>query len=121
MFYEYLEQQLKTIETNRNKKIIVGSKNYVGEIAALYFTGEIKSERFLSLLGMDDEYDFFVDHLHFDYSKFKAVWLRTYSHHLLIKISNNEKMKQNIVPMLKNKILSSSNNEYTEILIKYFI
>jgi hypothetical protein len=121
MIYEYLEQQLKTIETNRHKKIIVGSQNYVGEIAALYFIGEIKSERFLSLLGMDDEYDFFVDPLHFDYTKFKVVWLRMYSHNLLIKISNNEKMKQNIVPMLKNKILSSSNNQYTEILIKYFI
>jgi hypothetical protein len=121
MIYEYLKQQLKTIELNKQKKIIVGSKNYVIEIAVLYFIGEIKSERFLNLLGTDDQFDFFVDPLHFDYRKFKIAWLRTYNHQLLLEISNNEKMKQNIVPMLKNKILSSSNNEYTEILIKYFI
>lgn len=119
---EFLEKRLSTIKEDREKGIIVGySDNYVIEFAIKYFIGEIKNDKMKSFIGVDEEYDLFIDPESYDFEKFKPVWLKKYSDEILERMSENKCMASNIVKILKERIENSNDKKYIDIFIKHFI
>lgn len=118
----FLEQRLIKIKDDRSKGITYWyTDNYVAMFAISYFLGEIKSDKMKTFIGIDDEYDLFVDPENFDYSKLKPVWLKHYSDPILDDMSKNTVMHSNIVNILKERINNTSDKRYVEILLKHFI
>jgi hypothetical protein len=119
---DFIEQRLKKIKEDRIKGIIYGdTDSYVAQFAIRYFLGEIKSDKMKTFIGIDDEYDLFVDPEGFDYSKLKPVWLKRYSGPLLDDMSKNNVMHSNIVSILKERINNTSDKRYVDVLLKHFI
>jgi hypothetical protein len=118
----FLTERLSAIEKDLAKgSHSVYRDNYVAVIAIGYFDGKFKSDKIKSFIGIDDEYDLFVDPEHFNYDKFKPVWLKRYYDVLLDKMSKNDHMKTNIVKILKERIESTNDKAYVNIFLKHFI
>lgn len=119
---DFIEQRLIKIKDDRSKGITYWyTDNYVAVFAISYFLDEIKSDKMKTFIGIDDEYDLFVDPENFDYSKFKPVWLKHYSDSILDEMSKNTVMHSNIVSILKERINNTSDKRYVDILLKHFI
>jgi hypothetical protein len=119
---DFLEKRLSTINEDREKgKIVSYTNNYIIEFGIKYFFGEIKNDKMKSFVGVDEEYDLFIDPESYDFKKFKPVWLKKYSDELLDRMSENECMSSNIVKILKERVENSNDKKYIDILIKHFI
>ena len=83
--------------------------------------GELKNKELEDYKGVVDEYDMFIDPDGFDYAKFDPVWLKRYSDDLLMKISENKYMRNNILKILKERIINSKDQTYLSIVLKHFV
>ncbi len=119
--FKFLEERLSTIKEDREKGIVGYVDNYVIEFGVQYFLGEIKNSKMKCFIGVDDEYDLFVDPEGYDYKKLKPVWLKKYNDELLDRMAKNEHMSRHIVTVLKERIEKSNDKKYIDILIKHFI
>lgn len=63
---------------------------------------ELIDSRMKDYLGIDDEYELFVDPESFDYDKFNPSWLKNYSDDLLEKMAENEHMRPHIIKVLRS-------------------
>ena len=72
-------------------------------------------------LGVNDEYDLFVDPEAFDYNRFRPVWLKNYSNDLLERIAVNEHIRLHVIEVLKERIKNTNDKKYLEIFIKHFV
>lgn len=118
---DYLEgQKLKNLSQEIKFKSFPGD-TYLIQFGIWYFSNEISSSKMKEYVGIEQEYDFFVDPKNFNYSEFIPSWLKKYSESLLEKISTNEYMRTPLIEVLKERIKFSNDKRYYEIFIKYFV
>jgi len=118
---DFIKKRLLAIKSDREKGIYRGyADNYIVEFAILYFLGELKNPKMKDYVGIDDEYDLFVNPEGYNYEKLKPNWLKSFSGDVLEKMSKNEHMHSHIIEILKERISDSKDKQYTDILIKYY-
>ncbi|MBM7614170.1 SIR2 family protein [Alkaliphilus hydrothermalis] len=119
---DYVSDRISEINSNKEKGVtVLKTGDYLVEFASQFFMGELKNEELNEYKGVVDEYDMFIDPNCFDYSKFDPVWLKRYSDELLMKISENKHMRNNILKILKERIVYSKDHMYLSILLKHFV
>ncbi|WP_319995466.1 SIR2 family protein [Trichococcus shcherbakoviae] len=118
----FIEERLSTIRSDKEKGIQkMYADNHIVTFAIQYFIGELNNSKMKDFVGIDDEYDLFVDPEDFDYKKFKAIWLKNYSEELLEKISKDKNMRPHLIEILKERVKNSKDKRYLDILLKYFM
>ncbi|ARD47987.1 SIR2 family protein [Sporosarcina sp. P33] len=121
LILDYLEQQKLKISSQEIKLKSFPSNSYITQFAIWYFMDELTSSKMREYIGIEPEYDFFIDPQNFDYDEFIPSWLKTYSKPLLEKISANEHMKDHLIEILKDRIKFSNDKRYFEIFVEYFM
>ena len=121
LILDYLEQQKLKISSQEIKLKSFPSNSYITQFAIWYFMDELTSSKMREYIGIEPEYDFFIDPQNFDYDEFIPSWLKTYSKPLLVKISANEHMKDHLIEILKDRIKFSNDKRYFEIFVEYFM
>uniref|UniRef100_UPI0032B08E18 SIR2-like domain-containing protein n=1 Tax=Bacillus subtilis TaxID=1423 RepID=UPI0032B08E18 len=122
LIIEYLETRKVNYIVEKEKGIQTFSSNdYMSTFGIWYFLEEINNSKMEEFIGMDDQYDFFVDPENFDYKKFIPSWLKNYNDKLLGKIAGNKHMKHHVIEVLKERVKNSNDKRYLEILMNYFI
>jgi NAD-dependent SIR2 family protein deacetylase len=108
--------------SDRKNGIIKGyANNYALQFGIQYFLGGLRDLEMKEYMGVDDEFDMFVNPETFDFEKFRPSWLKTYGERLLIKIAENNQMRNHIIEILKERITNTKDKRYLEIFLKYFI
>ncbi|MEH7077989.1 hypothetical protein V7101_05045 [Bacillus velezensis] len=124
---EYEELIIEYLETRKANYIVekgiqtFSSNDYMSTFGLWYFLEEINNSKMEEFIGMDDQYDFFVDPENFDYKKFIPSWLKNYNDKLLGKIAGNKHMKHHVIEVLKERVKNSNDKRYLEILMNHFI
>lgn len=122
LIIEYLEKRKVDYIVNKEKGIqTFSSNNYMVTFGILYFLNEFENPKIEGFIGIDDQYDFFVDPKNFDYLKFIPSWLKNYNDKLLGEIAGNKYMKHHVTQILKERVKNSNDKRYLEILMNYFI
>lgn len=122
MIIEFLDKRMsKLLNDRKNGITALYSDNYVVKFGIWYFLGELSDSRLKDYIGVNDEYDLFVDPEAFDYDKFSPSWLKKYSDELLEKIADNKYMRSNIIEVLKERIKNTKDKKYLEVLMKHFL
>lgn len=122
LIINYMDNRMSNVLRDRAKKVkVIYANDYVLDFGIWYFIDELSDKRMMDYIGIDDEYDLFIDPEHFDYSKFKATWLKKYPDDLLEKIARNSFMHPHVIEVLKERIINSKDKKYIEIFIKHFI
>ena len=118
----YVSDRISEIKSNTEKGVtVLTTGDYLVEFASQFFMGELKNKELEEYKGVVDEYDMFIDPDGFDYAKFDPVWLKRYSDDLLMKISENKYMRNNILKILKERIINSKDHTYLGMLLKHFV
>lgn len=118
----YVSDRISEIKSNTEKGVtVLTTGDYLVEFASQFFMGELKNKELEEYKGVVDEYDMFIDPDGFDYAKFDPVWLKRYSDDLLMKISENKYMRNNILKILKERIINSKDHTYLSMLLKHFV
>ncbi len=128
-FYKYLKnikdkmsvKEMETLERYPNTKNDLGEKLiYISNLKLNNYL--INDKLFKEFLGIFDEYDFLFDINSFEVSKFKLDWINNCRDKLLITISKNEKIKEEIQRQIKNNILNDRkiDKETLRKCFKYF-
>ncbi len=122
LIIEYLEKRKLDYFVQKEKGIqSFTSNNYMSTFGVWYFLKEINNSKMKDFIGINDEYDFFVDPENFDYKKFIPSWLKNYNDKLLGKIAGNKHMKHHVIEVLKERVENSNDKWYLEILMNHFI
>lgn len=122
MIIEFLDNRISKILADKKHGITAGyADNYVVKFGIWYFLGELTDSRMKDYMGINDEYDLFVDPEAFDYDKFSPSWLKNYSEELLKKIAENEHMRPHIIEVLKERIKNTKDKKYLDIFMECFL
>ncbi|WP_079708736.1 hypothetical protein [Paraliobacillus ryukyuensis] len=122
LMIEYLEKRKLDYIVEKEKGIQSFSPtDYLRTFGIWYFLKEITNDKMKEFIGINDEYDFFVDPENFDYKKFIPSWLKNYNEKLLSEIDGNKYMKNQVIEILKERINNSNDKRYLEILMNHFI
>ena len=121
LILEYLEQQKLKKSSHEGKLKSFPSDSYIITFGIWYFLDKLTNSKMREYIGIEPEYDFFVDPQNFNYNEFIPSWLKNYSESLLKKISTNEYMRSHILEILKDRIKSSNDKRYFEIFIEHFM
>ncbi|NRS46428.1 SIR2 family protein [Brevibacillus sp. HB2.2] len=122
LIIEYMEKRkLNILADIENGVTSFYSEDYFVMFGSLYFLGYLTGINMENYLGLYDEYDFFVDPMSFNFTKFRLKWLKDYSEEVLERIAENESIRIPIVKMLKERIKDTNDKEYLEIFMKYFV
>lgn len=122
MIIEFLDKRMSNILNDRKNGITaLYSDDYVVKFGIWYFLGELTDSRLKDYIGVNDEYDLFVDPEAFDYDKLSPSWLKNYSDELLEKIADNKYMRSHIIEVLKERIKNTKDKKYLEVLMKHFL
>ena len=122
LIIEYLKKRKLDYNVEKEKGIkFFTSKDYMSTFGIWYFLKEINNPKMKEFIGINDEYDFFVDPENFDYKKFIPSWLKTYNEKLLSEIAGNKHMNYQVIEVLKERINNSNDKRYLEILMNHFI
>jgi SIR2-like domain len=122
LIIEYLETRKVDYIVEKEKKIQTFSSNdYMSTFGIWYFLKEVNNSKMKEFIGIDDQYDFFVDPVNFDYKKFIPSWLKNYNDKLLGEIAGNKHMKHHVIEVLKERVENSNDKRYLEILMNHFI
>lgn len=122
LIINYLEKRKADNNFEQENKIQTFTiNNYMGIVGIWYFLGEINNSRMREFIGVNAEYDFFVEPKNFDYKNFIPSWLKKYNDELLNEIAGNRYMNLQVIDVLKERIKSTNDKRYLEILMKHFI
>lgn len=118
---DYLEQQKLKNSSQEIKFKSFPSDSYLTRFGIWYFLDKLTNSKMREYIGIEPEYDFFVDPQNFNYNEFIPSWLKNYSEPLLEKISANEYMRGPLIEILKDRIKLSNDKRYFEIFVQYFM
>ncbi len=119
---KFMDKRKSDILADKEKGVIVGyADNYFVTFGIWYFLGKFTNPKMKDYLGVNEEYDMFVDPDNFDYKKLSPAWLKSYSDKLLKKMVENETMRTHIVEVLKERMQNSNDKKYFEIFTKCLI
>lgn len=121
IIFKYLEKEKSAFLATKGKGINIFKIDYLNIIAILFFLKKIKNHKIKDFVGINNEFDFFVDPKNFDYKNFVPSWLKQYSGELLDEISKNKHMKPQIIKILKERIEKTKDKKYLEILLNHFL
>lgn len=122
LIIRFMDKRKSKILADKEKGIVVGyADNYFVTFGIWYFFGKLANPKMKDYLGVNDEYDLFVDPEAFDYKKLSPAWLKKYSDELLKKIVENETMRPHIIEVLKERMKTTNDKQYFEIFMKCFI
>jgi len=122
LIIEYMEKRKLDFIVEKEKGIkSFFSYDYISTFGIWYFLKKINNPKLKEFTGMNDEYDFFVDPENFNYQKFIPAWLKKYNEKLLKEISDNENMYPHVIEVLKERIMSTNDKRYLEILMNHFL
>ncbi|WP_404328081.1 hypothetical protein [Mesobacillus maritimus] len=122
LIIEYLEKQKLDYFVQKEKGIqSFTSNNYMSTFGVWYFLKEINNSKMKGFIGINDEYDFFVDPENFDYQKFIPSSLKNYNDKLLSEIAGNKHLNHHVIEVLKERIKNTNDKRYLEILMNHFI
>ncbi len=111
ILFKELDMERTRIE-NKSRGVYAVSARKVeisAEIGLLYYLKRFNDDRVKDYIGLSDEFDFFVNPMNFDYTKFSFKWLEYYTDGLIIDLLNDENILRSISEELKKYLINNSN------------